>query len=88
MSKAILSSTQINVAFSIQIDSNRETDLINLLTLLCQLLISFWRVGAVVYQAGYNLATLASDIKEAITFHLKVLSIGFTSLAFGMGVRL
>jgi hypothetical protein len=79
-------STQISV--TIHIDSDRESELVTLLTMLCQLLLSFWQVGQAISQFGYEVVILASDIKEAVTFYGQVFRIGFASLVFGMGVRL
>lgn len=88
MSNAVMTSTQVKVTLSIQIDSDREAELINLLTLLIQVLLSIGRVGHKVGRCIREIAIVVSDIQEALVFHLTVLRVGFNSLAFGVGVRL
>lgn len=48
----------------------------------------FWQAGQWVSSVNYQLSALTSDVKAALDFTGKVLTIGLNSLAYGLGMNL
>lgn len=84
MSRYLMRQTTINITFTIQTDKEIAIlNLINLLLLPIFLIRQAWQIGN---RVSYEIIMLARDIKEALSFTGKVFSIGFSSLAWGMGL--
>lgn len=81
-----LQATQVMIAF--QVEGDRESDLVNLITLITQALALLWGFWQWVNRVRRQLKGFSQDCQEAASFTIKVLTIGFSSLAFGVGVRL
>lgn len=79
-------STQIMIAF--EVDGDRERELIALLTTLVRLVTLLWgswqRVTGMIRES----IAIYTDATQAARFTATVLSIGFTALLWGLGVRL
>lgn len=81
-----LQATQIMIAF--QVEGDRESDLVSLLQTILLMLAMLWGFWQWVNRAKRQLKGFSQDCQQAASFTIKVLTIGFSSLAFGVGVRL
>lgn len=89
MTRALLS-TQVAVTLSLNVvtRSGNDTQLMALpLLTLTPILFLVYALLQWVNRQWYGLATLAMDFREAFTFTATVFTIGLSSLAWGMGVR-
>lgn len=86
MSKRLMELTQVNISLSIQIETDQEAKLINLVVLLFTPLLYIWRAWQGV-KRGYIEARLwLLDMKDLLVFIGKVIVITVKSFAFGLGV--
>ena len=87
MSKRLMELTQVNISLSIQIETDQEAQLINLVVLLFTPLLYIWRAWQDV-KRGYIEARLwLLDMRDLLVFIGKVIVITVKSFAFGLGVR-
>ena len=89
MIRQLMKSTQICVtlALNVQVQHHNETRLMALpliqITWLVFVLWSFWES---IFRLRSELSLFVNDLKAAVMFTGKVLTIGLNSLAFGLGV--
>lgn len=88
MNKKLVEQTFVDFTLKIQVDTDREAELIHLLQLLISVIVFFVGIGQKVSSYVYNLGTLIIDLIRAIRFTVKVFSIGLNSLAYGIGLTL
>lgn len=85
MSRSIMQSTQVMIAF--QVEGDREQDLISLLQIITQIALFLWGLWVKVNRLRREVKALQHDITEAATFTVKVMAIGLMALAYGMGAK-
>lgn len=87
MSTALLQSTQITITCSVQITTDREAELLNVLFFLLAPIGFFWHLKQKVNRFWIEWTLLAVQIKDLLTFIGKIMAITFTAFAYGLGVK-
>jgi hypothetical protein len=83
--RAMIQATQVVIAF--QIAGDGEQDFKDLLKMLIQIATFLWRRWQRVNRVRREALATLKDCQEAASFTVKVMAIGFSALAFGMGVK-
>jgi len=88
---AIMRSTQIGVTLSLNIQVRNDNDA-QLLTFnlvhLTTLFLWLWSIWQTLGRFRFEFSMLVNDMTNAVIFVGKIIVIGFSSLAYGMGVSL
>lgn len=79
-SPVIFRQTQIRV--NIQVDTDRDEDLVMMLQLLVSFVMALWQIG----QWVIRLATQVAGLVELLSFIGKVIAITFSAYAYGLGL--
>lgn len=89
MAKAIFKHTQVSVTLTLTVVTTRQNQTqLSIIPLahLTGLLFFLWTIHQSMLHALYDVCDLAKHTGHAIETTFKLFSIGFNSLAFGMGV--
>ena len=91
MGRQLMKHTQVCITLSVNVQVRRghDTRLVTLPLLpLTTLFFWLWAIRETVFRIGFELASIADDLYQALTFTGKVAAITFNALAFGLGVTL
>jgi hypothetical protein len=88
MNRVILRSTQVSIAFSVHLRTDREAELFTLVYLLFTPILFVWQLKQKMHQFMTGFGLLVIDITNLLIFIGKVITITFTAFAYGLGVKL
>ncbi len=92
MTRQLMFSTQVSYNLALVGTSKTDNKDIQLsiipLLQLTTIIFMFWQLARFVSTVNYELAMFLADVGQAIDFTVRVFSIGFVSLIFGLGVTI
>jgi hypothetical protein len=86
MNTALMRSTQVSIAFSIRVITDKEAELLTLLLLLLTPILYLWQMQQTANRVRDEIKSLVGDIKDLSSFIFKIVVITLKSFAFGLGV--
>jgi hypothetical protein len=82
--RSIFRQTQIRV--NIQVDTDRDEDLVMMLQLLVSFVMALWQIGQWVIRLATQAAGLLASLVDLLSFIGKVIAITFSAYAYGLGL--